>query len=99
MNLDLLRKTSAMLPSSEKERLAGFIDLDFVSTKETSDNLTVAKGLGLVSATRSRNEEINGLTFNLQKGHQKQATKGGNGLCDHSLGNPSNPFYGATTVN
>ena len=96
MNLDLLRKTSAMLPSSEKERLASFIDLDFVSTKETSDNLTVAKGLGfsVSDAIKERGDQWALLSIFKANIKNRQLNVETDSVTT-PLGNPSNPFYGA----
>ena len=96
MNLDLLRKTSAMLPSSEKERLASFIDLDFVSTKETSDNLTVAKGLGfsVSDAIKERGDQWALLSI-FKADIKNRQLKVETDSQTTPLGNPSNPFYGA----
>ena len=96
MNLNLLRKTAAMLPALEKERLAEFLDLSFVSTTVTTDNVTVASGEGFSVSDTIKERGDQWALFSIFKAkNEAKLLKVDTDSVTTPLGNPSNPFYGA----
>lgn len=96
VNLKHLRKTAAMLPNAEKERLSDFLDLGFSDVKVSDENVTVATGMGFsISDTIKERGDQWALLSIFKSRNESKLLKIETDSVTTPLGNPSNPFYGA----
>ncbi|MBQ49510.1 MAG: hypothetical protein CMP10_19175 [Zetaproteobacteria bacterium] len=96
LNLEILRNVASNIPSREKDRLAGVLDLEFRGDIQTGDDFEISTGLGFSvnDAKKDRGEQW--ALFSLFKLNNQDSTldiKTASVITD--LGDPDNNFLGA----